>query len=263
VTLVARVQWVYYQVHAVATCPELTPAGKRAMLLAKLRYHTGLLRRDQIVDCGVARIRLGRESFASDWRVFFEVFISRIYDRISFERASVIDLGGHKGYFAVFALSRGASRVVSYEPEEMNFRRLAAAAEAAPAWTVRREAIAGEAGARKLSIRESWSHSLLDADGDSGGSKVTVRATSLGHVLATVHAGARNVVKLDIEGAECEALANAPLELLARVDELVVEPHPEAGCDRGAIVTLVTSAGLRPTDGHSQLLHFLGGSPRQ
>jgi FkbM family methyltransferase len=263
VTLVSRVQWVYYQVHAVTTCPELTPAGKKAMLLAKLRYHAGLLRRDQMVDCGVARIRLGRESFASDWRVFFEVFVSRIYDVMRFERASVIDLGGHKGYFAVFALSRGASRVVSYEPEPMNFRRLAAAAETAPAWSVHQEAIAGEAGTRKLSIRESWSHTLLDGDGDPGGSGVSVRATSLGKVLAAVHGGARKVVKLDIEGAECEALASVPRELLARVDELVVEAHPEAGCDRAAIVTIVTSAGLRPNNGHSQLLHFLGGSSRQ
>jgi hypothetical protein len=40
-----------YQIQAVAKCPELTRAGKDAMLLAKLRYHARLLRRDQLVDC--------------------------------------------------------------------------------------------------------------------------------------------------------------------------------------------------------------------
>ena len=198
----ARVKWVNYQLRAVAECPELTRAGKRAMLLAKLRYHTGLLRRDQVVDCGVARIRLGRESFAADWRVFFEVFVSRIYDGIRFDRASVIDLGAHKGYFAVFALGRGAARVVSYEPEPMNFERLAATAASVPQWTVRQEAVAGETGVRSLSRRESWSHTLLD-DGDGAVDRLAVHAISLANVLAHQD-GERHVVKLDVEGAEHE-----------------------------------------------------------
>ena len=260
----ARVKWVRYQVRAIAQCPELTLAGKRAMLLAKLRYHTGLLRRDQVVDCGVARIRLGRESFPADWRVFFEVFVSRIYDGIRFDRASVIDLGAHKGYFAVFALGRGAARVVSYEPEPMNFGRLAAAAYTVPHWTVHREAVAGETGQRSLSRRESWSHTLSDGDGDGEGAvdRLAVQTISLANVLAD-HDGARPVIKLDIEGAECEALSSAPPELLARVDELVVEPHPDAGCDRTAIVTLATAAGLRTVDEPTNLLHFVGAGHQE
>jgi len=253
----ARVKWVSYQLRAVAECPDLTLAGKRAMLLAKLRYHAGLLRRDQVVDCGVARIRLGQESFAADWRVFFEVFVSRIYGGIGFDRASVIDLGAHKGYFAVFALGRGAARVVSYEPEPMNFRRLAAAANAVPHWTVRREAVAGKTGERLLSRGESWSHTLLD-NGDGAVDRLAVQTISLANVLAH-HAGERHVIKLDIEGAECEALSSAPPEVLARVDELVVEPHPEAGCDRAAIVTIATAAGLRAVYDPTNLLHFVGG----
>lgn len=251
----ARVKWVNYQLRAVAECPELTRAGKRAMLLAKLRYHTGLLRRDQVVDCGVARIRLGRESFAADWRVFFEVFVSRIYEGIRFDGASVIDLGAHKGYFAVFALGRGAARVVSYEPEPMNFERLAATAASVPQWTVRQEAVAGETGVRSLSRRESWSHTLL-ADVEGAADRLAVQAISLANVLAD-HDGERHVVKLDIEGTEHEALSSAPPELLARVDELVVEPHPEAGCDRTTIVTIAAAAGLREVYEPTNLLHFV------
>jgi FkbM family methyltransferase len=249
-----RIRWVRYQIRAVAKCPELTRAGKAAMLGGKLRYHTGLLRRDQVVDCGVARIRLGRESFATDWRVFFEVFVSRIYDDMRFDRASVIDLGGHKGYFGVFALSRGAARVVSYEPEPMNFGRLAAAAQTVPEWTVFQAAVAGTSGVRSLSIKEAWSHTLLDDETE--GEVVAVQAISLTDVLAE-HSGERQVVKLDIEGAECEALARASSALLARVDELMVEPHPEAGCDRAAILAIATTAGLRPVDGRSPLMHFV------
>lgn len=260
----ARVTWVKYQLRAVAECPELTRAGKRAMLLAKLRYHTGLLRRDQVIDCGVAQIRLGRESFEADWRVFFEVFVSRIYDGIEFDRASVIDLGAHKGYFAVFALGRGAARVVSYEPEPMNFERLAASAATVPQWTVRQEAVAGETGVRSLSRRESWSHTLLgDGEGDGDGvvDRLPVQAISLANVLAQQD-GERHVVKLDIEGAECEALSSAPPELLARMDELVVEPHPDAGCDGAKLITIATAAGLREVREPTNLLHFVSAGER-
>ena len=125
----------------------------------------------------------------------------------------------------------------------MNFRRLAAAAETVPEWAIRQQAVAGETGARALLIRESWSHALVSGEAD--GDRVAVRAISLADVLADDH-GDRRVVKLDIEGAECEALARTPRELLARVDELVLEPHPEAGCDPAAIVAIATAAGLRP-----------------
>ena len=189
--------------------------------------------------------------------MFFEVFVSRIYDGIRFDRASVIDLGAHKGYFAVFALGRGAARVVSYEPEPMNFKRLAATAATVPQWSVRQEAIAGETGVRSLSRRESWTHTLLD-DGEGAVDRLAVQAISLANVLAH-HAGERPVMKLDIEGAECEALSSAPRELLARVDELVVEPHPRVGCDRTAIVTIATAAGLRTVYEPTNLLHFVSG----
>ena len=139
----------------------------------------------------------------------------------------------------------------------MNFERLAAAANTVPRWTVHREAVAGETGERSLSRGESWSHTLLD-NGDGAVDRLAVQTISLANVLAD-EAGERHVVKLDIEGAECEALSSAPPELLARVDELVVEPHPEAGCDRAAIVTIATAAGLRAVYEPTNLLHFVGG----
>jgi FkbM family methyltransferase len=253
-SLTGRVRWISYQSRGIATCPELTTAGKVAMLLAKLRYHTGLLRRDQIVDCGAARIKLGRKSFSVDWRVFLEVFVARLYEPVRFERASVLDLGAHKGYFAVFALNHGAAWVVSYEPEEENYRRLAAAAAPVPQWTTHRKAIARETGVRVLSIRDAWSHRL--DSGDAGG--VHVQALALRDVL-TASRGERQVVKLDIEGAECEALASAPRDLLARVDELIVEAHPEAGCEVAAILALTDAAGLRRIEGPTRMLHFRPG----
>jgi FkbM family methyltransferase len=242
---------------SVMKCPELAMSGKLSLLLAKARYHTGRLKRDAVVDCRVARIRFGRESFPFDWYVFDEIFIKRIYRGLRFECASVLDLGAHKGYFAVFALSHCATRVVSFEPEAANFRRLAAAAEGVAGWTVRQEGIAGEAGVRRLRIKEAWSHKLV-LDGDDGDG-VTVPAVALGDVLGT-YAHERQLVKVDIEGAECEALARTPRDLLARIDELVVEAHADAPCRPAAIVAIAEAAGLSSVEldltHPAPILHF-------
>jgi FkbM family methyltransferase len=242
---------------SVLRCPELTSHGKLSLLWAKARYHARRLRHDAIVDCGVARIRFGAESFLYDWYVFEEIFMKRIYRRLRLESACVLDLGAHKGYFAAFALAHGASNVVSFEPEATNFRRLATAAEGVARWTARQEAIAGESGVRALQLNEAWSHSLVARD--DGDDVVTVAAVSLGDVLQP-HAGKRQVVKVDIEGAECEALARTSPDLLARVDELVVEAHAGAGCEPARIVAIAEGAGLQGVhidlDHPAPVLHF-------
>jgi FkbM family methyltransferase len=247
----------------VLKCPELTGAGKFSLLVAKARYHAGVLDSDAVVDCRVAKIRFGRESFPFDWYVFHEVFIERIYGRIQFYKASVLDLGAHKGYFAVFALSRGATSVVSFEPEAANFRRLAATAGVVRDWTVRREAVAGESGLRTLKLRDAWSHTLVLGGHD--GDAVTVPALSLADVLGE-YPGGRQVVKLDIEGAEYEALAGTPHELLARVDELVVEAHADGPFRPSTIVAIAEAAGLcgKGVDLNcdAPVLHFTGPTDR-
>ncbi len=238
-------------------CPELTPSGKLSLLGAKLRYHARRLNHDAIVDCGVARIRFGQESFPFDWYVFEEIFIRRIYERLRFEHASVLDLGAHKGYFAVFALSHGAAEVVSFEPESANFRRLAAAAEDVSGWTARQEAIAGESGTGSLKLKDAWSHALVT--GEAGEDAVAVPVVALAAVLDK-HATERQVVKMDIEGAECEALATTPSNLLARIDELVVEAHADASCAPSRIVAMAEAAGLTAVDPDlsqpAPILHF-------
>lgn len=239
-----------HELLSILRCPELAPRGKVSLVAAKIRYRAGRLKRDAVVDCRVTRIRFGRESFPVDWYVFEEIFVKRIYDGLGFERASVLDLGAHKGYFAVYAFCHGAEEVVSFEPEPANFQRLAVTAKGVPGWTVRREAVAGEAGTRTLLIRQAWSHSL-QADGDSGGG-VRVPVVALADILGASGAKHR-LVKVDIEGAEYEALGRVPTDSLARIDELVVEAHPHARWGAIDIVALAEAAGLRGT--HLDLSH--------
>jgi FkbM family methyltransferase len=253
---------------AVVKCRELAPRGKLSLIAAKVMYHVGKLRRDTAVDCRVARVWFGPKSFSVDWYVFQEIFLRRVYDEMAFEGACVLDLGAHKGYFAAFALNHGAMQVVSFEPEAANFRRLADAADGVPGWTVRREAVAGETGARALRLKEAWSHSLIGTPstastasaGGDGDNSITVPVVGFAEILSA-YAGQRLVVKLDIEGAECEALAATRSELLARVDELVVEAHIDAPCRPADIILIAQAAGLRgmklDLSHPAPLLHFV------
>lgn len=242
---------------SVLRCPELTRRGRLSLLAAKVKFHARRLRHDAIVDCGVVRIRFGAESLPFDWYVFEEIFIKRIYERLQFDSAFVLDIGAHKGYFAAFALAHGATGVVSFEPEPANFRRLAAAAEGVAGWTPRQQAIAGDSGVRALKLDQAWSHSL--ASQKEGDDVVTVDAVGLGEVL-DAYPASYQVVKVDIEGAECEALASTPRDRLARVDELVVEAHARAACRPAEIVALAEAAGLRGVeldlDQPAPVLHF-------
>jgi hypothetical protein len=84
--------------------------------------------------------------------------------------------------------------------------------------------------------------------------------------ILDIHAGERQVVKMDIEGAECEALARTPPDLLARIDELIVEVHADRRCAPADIVAIAEAAGLNAVDpdlSHSApILHFEASAPR-
>ncbi len=239
-------------------CPELTPRGKLSLFHATLRYHARRLNSDTVVGCGVASLRFGLESFATDWEVFTEVFIARVYAGVACQRSRVLDLGAHKGYFAVFALNHGAREVISFEPEPTNFRRLAAAAQSETRWCVRQEAIAGMRGMRKLALKDAWSHTLT---GSPSVDSVMVPAVTLADVLGD-SGHERKVVKIDIEGAECEALAATPQHVLATIDEIVIEVHPGAPCGANEIALALKHAGLSQVGREREncLLHFASGS---
>lgn len=139
----------------------------------------------------------------------------------------VIDLGANKGGFALPMLARGC-RVIAVEPVP----ELAAALRAKGV-EVREAAITGSGGGRVALTYD------LGRDADMTGSvmglavvgalltesatrkTVEVPTLSLDEI---VHTGV-DLVKVDIEGAELDALLNAKPETLNRIGQIAVEFH--------------------------------------
>jgi len=73
-------------------------------------------------------------------------------------------------------------------------------------------------------MRKAWAHTFpARQDG------VSVAVIAPGDVTA-VYPGERQVVKVDVEGAECETLATTPRDTLEGAEELVAEAHGDAAC---------------------------------
>ena len=115
------------------------------------------------IPIGRAHIELGGDtSFAIDWKTFVDVFAAEPY-AADYRGAHVLDVGAHKGYFGAYALARGASVVVSFEPSTVNHRTLERTARAvSTCWLTRRAALGEEAGSGTLFLdHTSWAHSLV------------------------------------------------------------------------------------------------------
>lgn len=118
------------------------------------------------------------------------------------EGSTVLDAGGHIGTFARDAVAAGAGRVVTYEPEHVNYAFHCANTEGLPVEHVK-AAIGREAGRATFHLNllgeggGNALHTLYDRD--VAFPRVTVPVERLSDVCAKTGATS---IKLDVEGAE-------------------------------------------------------------
>ena len=193
----------------------------------------------------------GGRDFPVDWKAFVEIFADESY-ATQYRDAAVLDVGAHKGYFGAYALARGASVVLSFEPAATNYDALDRAAKPlGDRWLTRNAAIGATPGTGVLLLdRTSWAHSLVEVERPAG--EQTVSIVTLEQALAELpEGGSGTIVKIDAEGSECDILARP--EPLERVDVLMVEWHQAlAPCAKEELIGTVESGGLglvTPSDG--------------
>jgi len=217
------------------------------------------------VRYGATTLYLSHADYEIDWETLKSVLVDEPYPA-DYRGALVLDVGAHKGYFGAYALRRGASRVVSYEPEQANLALLERTArEHAGAWEARPVAVGAEAGEADLHVMgASWGHALHPPDAfaqyEVGVRRVPVVA--LADVLREAgEAGAeRVVVKLNVEGEECPTILGTPPEAWQRVDEVLVETHPWAACGAEELAEHLAGAGLTRVPGaHERMLQLRRG----
>ncbi len=139
----------------------------------------------------------------------------------------VLDCGAHVGVFTDIALRRGASKVVSIEPDPTNLECL------------RRNFPSEIASGRVIIVSKGvWNRdqiiTLYIGAGNSGSNsmlldqdkgKVEVPVTTVDHLVEELHLPRVDFIKMDIEGAEREALRGATLTLARFSPELMLDSY--------------------------------------
>jgi FkbM family methyltransferase len=158
-------------------------------------------------------------------------------------RWQVVDVGANIGVFALWAARLGA-QVTAFEPEPKTFDSLVANVNGL-AISTRQAALVGQAAPTVrlyLSGVRSTRHTLLGKEIESGAQLhdfVDVPTVTLADVVGS----GCDLLKLDCEGAEFDALLHAEDEVLRRAKRLVIEFH-RIGGSPDVLVDRLRAAGL-------------------
>jgi FkbM family methyltransferase len=140
---------------------------------------------------------------------------------------TVVDCGAHIGIFTAHALQRGARRVIAIEPDAANLeclRRNVAEGIASGRVTVVPMAVWNEETTLEFTISDSSSarHSAIIK---TGSRTVRVAAARLDTILRQHNAGRVSYLKMDIEGAERQALEGARGMLASSRPRVMLESY--------------------------------------
>lgn len=188
----------------------------------------------------VARLRRGvdlsLQARSLDTYIVKEIWIDRIYTPSSAfairDGWVVVDLGGHKGIFSVFAATAATDvKVFTFEPSPENFKLLSHNIELNRLSNIKafNIAVSGKSGEAVLHLfPDNGQNSLLQRSNPrlQPIRDVRVETWSLGRVLEKVAAPV-DLLKMDIEGMEYEALFSCPAEQLQRVKRIALEYHED------------------------------------
>ncbi len=165
----------------------------------------------------------------ADDSVLAEIFLLREYALIEPElkraKTVVLDIGAHKGFFALYVRALNAEvPVLCYEPEEANYAALKKHLEVnkVQGVTSKNAAVAKEEGTLLLNVSEdSHNHSIVVAPGTTVQKKVS--ATTLEKIVSKFEKV--DVLKMDIEGAEFQIFENTSSAVFKKIGVIFMEYH--------------------------------------
>lgn len=174
--------------------------------------------------------RMGRQSFWVRPALLDDTVIDEVFTRNSYrlpgrlDGATVIDGGAHIGVFTCMCVQRGATRVLAVEPEPENLLLLRVNVgpypEQVQVWP---NAIGGRQGTNRIVGESGGAHTdPTDLTGNP------VEQVTLEMLIE--QAVAVSILKLDMEGAEADAVLDCGHEWLSMVDRIVMETHGPNVC---------------------------------
>lgn len=162
----------------------------------------------------------------------------------------VVDVGAHIGAFAArIARSSPFTTVHALEPSGNTFRLLRRNVRVNGLRNVvtHRLALADHHHrARLYHARESWGDSLLAGMAVDARTWEMVPCTTLTRFLNDVVRRHVDLLKMNIEGAECQVLLSTPAPRLKQVSRMLVELHPGTD-DASALIRHIRDAGFALT----------------
>ncbi|MEJ2077772.1 MAG: FkbM family methyltransferase [Acidobacteriota bacterium] len=170
-------------------------------------------------------LRLG----TSDLEVFREVFCLGEFDIEPPEPPRyIIDAGANAGFSTLyFALKYPEARIVAIELEPSNFRQLLRNVEEMANVNPLQAGLWGSPVALRIvdPRKGKWAFSAAVATGaEDASAQGTVRAVTVGEVMALMATSRIGILKLDIEGGERDVLQSSA-DWIDKVDCLIIELH--------------------------------------
>jgi FkbM family methyltransferase len=212
-----------------------------------MRYVRAKRRRERFDSiCRHNGVKLDYERNKDGMDILDEVFVQRLYaDYFPFYRCNtILDVGGHFGYFAMFAAMNSApdSRVVTVEPSSRNIAVMRAnlAANGLQQIQPLHGAVADKAGTLELHVSKAHNCSLYadhakSLSPSSPLSTERVDVFTLADVMAQHGLEHVDVMKIDCEGAEYPIIFNTPAEVLARIGTIMMEFHDMKDTNRSGL----------------------------
>lgn len=172
-------------------------------------------------------------------------------------RRRLLDVGALHGIFSlVFAAGRPDAEALAIEPSPLAFPILARNAERNPAAPTRALQIAAGAAEGTIAMRLDWHHlEAVSADEASAPGVLTIPVRPLDAICA-VEGFIPDVIKIDVEGYELEAIRGA-VRLLGQVrPDLFIEAHPlhleRLGASMAELFEVLRGFGYRVFDIHDR-----------
>jgi FkbM family methyltransferase len=170
-----------------------------------------------------------------DCAIIREIFYDKTYSVFFpfYKKCTIVDIGGHKGFFALYAANNCApdSTILCFEPSTSNYRILRdnLRHNGIEMVTAVNKAILSRDGETQLHLYGPANNSVCMQYGNVIDKKSTssenVQSITLGGVFETFKIDVIDFLKMDCEGAEYEILFNCDRAVLKRIKVLSFEFH--------------------------------------
>jgi hypothetical protein len=167
-----------------------------------------------------------------DYPTLWEIFINNDYSKIDNCRISegdvVLDIGGNSGFFALYSLQEGASKIYSVEPVDTSFDKIVKLSEIFSEIVPINKAISETDGNVTMFVDEGSSATNCLTHYaemfDKTGEYKIVQSININNLISEIPEKI-NLMKVDCEGAEFELFKSISDDNLKLIDKMIIETH--------------------------------------